>query len=897
MINEGVAAAMYKCPIDYYTDNLIFNADKSCWAAFKLTGFDYDYLSVDGKIEILNKIIRVLVSIMSEAQILIIPIEQDTEEHFKRLRERIKRKDSLFDVAIEQATKTEEYLKQTMLQNGAVNDYRTYLIIKLEQAMEYEAVEKIKDAFQYFIKDPVNAINVQMRLDTKDILASKIRQARKLADDWLFSNNIKLNMVETDKQETQWLFRRMAFRGTNKAVKLFYKTTDREAWEPRAEEVEANSDTIVKPLRRDIVNLFSGTIYREERSLKIQTDTTTSYQAFFVITGIPEVCGFPGLEWIYMLQQYNVQAEICIHVKVLVYRLSLKKLDIKKREINSQMEHIAESNNDIPESLLESKEYADIMESELKNSRSPILQATVGICLADADKDLLEKKCSIIREAYEDMNFIVERPLSDQTKLFMQFIPSVGVMIKDFAMPLTPKTLAAGVIGATHELGDSVGPFIGTTGLEKKQVYLDMGEASLQNKSPAATFFGNLGVGKSFNANLLLYLNIIYGGYGLIFDPKGERGHWEKNMLPLKGLITTVTLGSDSKDRGKLDPYNVYKNDVGQANELAINVICELFKISPTSEEYTALLEAARRIQEGNTPPSMMKFAQILDSFPEEDYLKRKAENISRRLKLQQNNGMAQLLIGEGTEEAITLENRLNILQIQNLKMPSPETEKQDYTIEETLSTVIMMVLSQFARQFALVKRPVFKIILFDESWMLGKTKEGVKLYEFLSRMGRSLYTGVIYNGHSVLDIPTEGIRNTITYKFCFQTTNMKEAERMLEYLNLENTEGNRELLKSLGNGECLFQDLSGHVGRLKFDAVFKDLIDIFSTTPKTEDDNQQKESEKQPEIKTRTELENQSKEETGRRLYTEEWLEPEKISDSEIWPEQEIDIYKREEV
>ena len=271
MIDEGVAAAMYKCPIDYYTDNLIFNADKSCWAAFKLTGFDYDYLSVDGKIEILNKIIRVLVSIMSEAQILIIPIEQDTEEHFKRLRERIKRKDSLFDVAIEQATKTEEYLKQTMLQNGAVNDYRTYLIIKLEQAMEYEAVEKIKDAFQYFIKDPVNAINVQMRLDTKDILASKIRQARKLADDWLFSNNIKLNMVETDKQETQWLFRRMAFRGTNKAVKLFYKTTDREAWEPRAEEVEANSDTIVKPLRRDIVNLFSGTIYREERSLKIQT--------------------------------------------------------------------------------------------------------------------------------------------------------------------------------------------------------------------------------------------------------------------------------------------------------------------------------------------------------------------------------------------------------------------------------------------------------------------------------------------------------------------------------------------------------------------------------------------------------------------------------------------------
>lgn len=859
---------MYKCPIDYYTDNLIFNADKSCWAAFKLTGYDYDFLSVDGKIEILNKIVRVLVSIMSEAQILIIPIEQNTEEHFKRLRARLKATDPLYEAATDQANKTERYLKQKMLQNGAINDYRTYLILKLEQATEYETVEKLKDAFQYFIKDPVNAINVQMKLDTKDILASKVKKARKLADDWLFTNNIKLKMVGAAKEETQWLFRRMAYRGTNKAVKLFYKTMDRKAWDPQSEEIEIDNDTIIRPLKRDIVNLFSGTLYREERSLKIQTDITTSYQAFFVITGIPEVCEFPGFEWIYMLQQYNAQAEVCIHIKVLEYRASLKKLDIKKREINSQMEHILESKNDIPEDLTEAKEYAEIMESELKGNRSPILQTTVSICLADEDKDILEKKCSIVRETYEGMNFIIERPLTDQTKLFMQFIPSVGVMIKDFAMPLTPKTLASGIIGATHELGDSVGEYIGTTGVEKKQVYLDMGEASRQNKSPAATFFGNLGVGKSFNANVLLDLNIMYGGYGLIFDPKGERGHWENEMLPLRGLITTVTLGSDPKYKGKLDPYNVYKNDIGQANELAINVICELFKVSPNSEEYTALLETARRIQEGETPPSMLKFAAILENFPENDNLKRKAENLSRRLKLQQNNGMAQLLIGEGTEEAITLDNRLNILQIQNLKMPSPETAKEDYTIEETLSTVIMMVLSQFAKQFALVKRPVFKIILFDESWMLGKTKEGVKLYEFLSRMGRSLYTGVIYNGHSVLDIPTEGIRNTITYKFCFQTTNMKEAVRMLEYLNLENTEENRELLKTLGNGECLFQDLSGHVGKLKFDAVFQDLIDIFSTTPTTDDDKQLEDQERKS--------------------------DPEQQPDME---RMEIDIYKREDV
>ena len=145
-----------------------------------------------------------------------------------------------------------------------------------------------------------------------------------------------------------------------------------------------------------------------------------------------------------------------------------------------------------------------------------------------------------------------------------------------------------------------------------------------------------------------------------------------------------------------------------------------------------------------------------------------------------------------------------------------------------------MAIISNFAKKFAMVKRPVFKVILFDESWMLGKTEEGVKLYDFLTRMGRSLYSGCIFNGHSVLDLPSEGIKNTISYKFCFQTTNEAEAQRMCEYMGLEPTVTNKETFKNLGNGECMFQDLDGHIGILKFDAVFQDLIDVFSTTPKT---------------------------------------------------------------
>ena len=115
---------------------------------------------------------------------------------------------------------------------------------------------------------------------------------------------------------------------------------------------------------------------------------------------------------------------------------------------------------------------------------------------------------------------------------------------------------------------------------------------------------------------------------------------------------------------------------------------------------------------------------------------------------------------------------------------------------------------------------------------------------EFISRMGRSLYTCIIYNGHSTKDLPTEGIKNSITYKFVFRSrNNREEAARLLDYLGLEVTPENMLVIQNLGAGQCLFKDLYNRVGVLQFDPVFQDLFDIFSTTP-TEDADEEPEPE-----------------------------------------------------
>lgn len=70
---------MFQCPIDYYTENLIFNQDKSVWALFELVGYDYDLLSDEGKAHVFQRLMLFLSNIDSEAQVMMIPVSQDLD--------------------------------------------------------------------------------------------------------------------------------------------------------------------------------------------------------------------------------------------------------------------------------------------------------------------------------------------------------------------------------------------------------------------------------------------------------------------------------------------------------------------------------------------------------------------------------------------------------------------------------------------------------------------------------------------------------------------------------------------------------------------------------------------------------------------------------------------------
>lgn len=845
---------MLECPIVYFENNLVFDNQRGCWAGFQLDGFVYENRSSDRKTSYLYELAAMLSDLTGDAQILIIPSALDIKAHTDYLKKSLSSKDPIYDTSIQLADDTLAYLQEKSEKaDSGVNEYDTYLFAKLDKTADGE--QRLKDALDYLFRDPVNAINTFMATSEKEILESRVRQMTRLSQEFYDIQNTRIPMHPIPTGKLQFLYKRAMLRGKEKEIQLNRmrsvvrqgknKTTVWTDWVPYAQKIPTlnGEDQIVRPYRGDIVNLFRGEINPRDRMLEVtNSEGAKVYETFLTFSHIPEQLAWPNNEWIYNIQNMGLQAEICIYISPVAHRDALEKLDGKRTEINSQMGNVEEAGARMPEDLYGAVQETDELEKYLKSSRAPLLKTCVSVCLFGDSPEEAEWKAKQLMAEYKDMHYVMERPLTDQTKLFLQHLPGAGQYVKDFNMLLPPITLAGGVFGTTNALGDTVGPYVGTVGDLQHPVFLSLGLACLLNKSAAMTLFGDLGYGKSFAANLLILLNVLYGGYSLIFDPKGERSHWVEQLDFLEGMVTLVTLTPDQENMGALDPFIVYRNDFEAAKALALNVVTELYGLRPKDDEYIVLMEALEAMGKvkDTEKPCMLGLCHQLEKVSPTDEMYESAKKLARRLRTTRSAGMSMLLFGTGEEKGIQLDNRLNILQIQNLKLPDPNTPKEDFATDEILSTVLMMVLGNFAKQFALTQRDVFSLILFDESWALGKTTEGKKLYDFLSRMGRSLYTGCIFNGHSVLDIPSEGIKNTITYRACFHTSNKDEADRMLEYLGLEITPDNEALIMGLGNGQCLFRDVYGRIGVLSFDAVFQNFKDLFTTTPKARQETEE---------------------------------------------------------
>lgn len=817
-------------PIKYFEENLIFNTSGECWAIYKMKSFNYDYMKNEKKINEIKKLSRFIMSLGYEARIIIIPIKNNNKEHIEGLKERLNKKDSLYKATSIYLNNIKEYLQN--LENSI--EYFVYICTNLTKK-DIE-VEGIQGVFNSVLKEPMQVIQDWFGVSDEGILKRKL-DFYKTKSTELRSRITKFELIDIGEKEIQWILKRMNFRGIQDEMKLFnYSPKD------NAQQEFFNNTEIITPNQGEIINLTTpGMIeLKHKRLLKVEhSDGSESWQTFLPMTVIPDNMDFPGCEYIYLSQTFNFPVETVISLTNVENKKAIRNLDKRRREVKGQIEHVGKYDV-IPDELVEAMDEADDLESYLKKEMATLVKASITFCISGKTREEVEENAHTFINTYKDNNFCVERPRSDQAKLFMEFWPGVGKYTRDFDLQLTPLVLAAGVFGAVTNIGDNKGFYIGKGGLQNKAVFLDLLYACQLNKPPAAFIAGAQGYGKTFSSNLLVYLHVLNGAKAFIIDPKGDRKDWEKNIPELKEYIEVIEFKAQKADQGKLDPFIIHRNNMDEAGQLAEDIIMEYFGYKRDSLEYTIISEAIKKVKVHKMAcmETLYKELKNFEQTEEREEMRLIAMKVSRQLKTLDSPSLQGLLYShDGLNKGLDFKNRVNILMIQNLKLPGRGvTRKEDYTADERLGTVLMLAIANFAFNFSQSNNAIKKLVVMDESWALMKTAKGRDLFEKLARMGRSLNTACVFIGHSSKDIIyDEGIRNAIRYKFIFNLNNQEEAIDTLNFLNMDVNTENIELVSSdngLRNGECLFSDVTGRIGRLKFDAVYEHLVKAFTTTP-----------------------------------------------------------------
>lgn len=851
---------MVECPVLYYEENLIFGSDNSCWGAFEIKGFNYETLPRDEKTRKLRSLETFISDIYDEAEFLILPYKQDVDRHTKQLLKRVNAGKSLLPFSVSHIEGAGKYVREWFQGKRITNDYRFFVFVKLVSEPTRAVIKKAKPFLDLVAKIPINQVNRQFGIEKKDILESQVKHYKELSQQFFDRQAYRVKIRKASPYDIQDILKRVTtYRGMEDKIRYNLttlkikddtgkKTNIIHDWIPASQRISIRNgnDKIIRPHTPQIINLMNGVIDKSGwRILKItHEDGSVMYQTFLALTHMPDEQVFPGCEYLFTLQQLPFPVETCVRIKNIANPDAEKVISDKQTEINTEIDNIQEVGDDVPREITEGKIDAGEIRGKIKQNRLPLCQTCISIAISDPDRKELERKVKIIKSLVEeDLKFRVEQPASDQISLFMQHIPASNMYTKAFNLLLLPEAVAAGMIGASTKLGDNIGPMIGVTD-RNKVVNLLMAHACQRNQSASVFVGGNPGSGKSFNTNLLVYLNILMGGKALILCPKGERKHWDKELPIPKELISIVTLSGDSENAGRLDPFLIYLEDFDEAANLAVNILVDLFEIKTASEQYVILSESIETMREtqDTAVPCMQRLVEIMEAVPESDDLHSLALKLARLIRTMQNHGVTKLLFGNGTEQGIKLHNVLNIIQLQNLNMPKPEVSKENYSEDEKKSVILFSVVGSFAKKFILTAGNVFKTILIDESWMISKTTQGLALFHFLSRMGRSLNAGCIFNCHSVLDLASDALKNTITYYFIFRTKDAEECKRMLEFIGMDVTDDNIDRIMNLRDGQCFFKDLDGNIGKMQFDYIFDDLKRVFDTTP--EDANPEREPE-----------------------------------------------------
>ena len=607
-------------------------------------------------------------------------------------------------------------------------DYRFFLGFKLMVTEEQLNLKNIKKSAWLTFKEFLHEVNHTLMNDFVSMPNDEINRY------------MKMEKLLENKISRRFKVRRLEINDFGYLMEHLYGR-DGIAYEDYAYQLpkkKLNKETLIKYY--DLIRPTRCVIEESQRYLRLEHEDKESYVSYFTVNAIVGELDFPSSEIFYFQQQqFTFPVDTSMNVEIVENRKALTTVRNKKKELKDLDNHAYQAGGETSSNVVDALDSVDELETDLDQTKESMYKLSYVIRVSAPDLDELKRRCDEVKDFYDDLNVKLVRPAGDMLGLHSEFLPASKRYINDYVQYVKSDFLAGLGFGATQQLGETTGIYMGYSVDTGRNVYLQPSLASQGVKGTvtnalASAFVGSLGGGKSFCNNLLVYYSVLFGGQAVILDPKAERGNWRETLPEIAHEINIVNLTSDKDNAGLLDPFVIMKN-VKDAESLAIDILTFLTGISSRDgEKFPVLRKAVRSVTQSDSRGLL----HVIDELRREDTPI--SRNIADHIDSFTDYDFAHLLFSDGTvENAISLDNQLNIIQVDDLVLPDKDTTFEEYTTIELLSVSMLIVISTFALDFIHSDRSIFKIVDLDEAWAFLNVAQGETLSNKLVRAGRAM--------------------------------------------------------------------------------------------------------------------------------------------------------------
>jgi AAA domain-containing protein len=582
----------------------------------------------------------------------------------------------------------------------------------------------------------------------------------------------------------------------------------------------------------EIEQLFEGQVHNGRTMLRLEHPEGESYAALLSFARFPDLMSFPdGEPWLHYADSLPFPVEVSSRMRFVSPARASKDVGRRLAHARDMDMHIREAGAEAPLALAEQIATARLLEHGITKDRLPFVYGWHRLIVTAPTRELCTRRVEAVTEHYRDIAIDIVNSTGDQFSLLSESLPGEKVRISSYVQRQPLYTIAGGMPTATVELGDRIaegvgwiGPYIGETlGRARSVVHFDPMLAAARNRPTAVAITGEPGGGKTTLAMLLLYQLALRGATIACIDPKGDAEPLANYLSRTGRKARVLPLGSAAP--GLLDPF-AFGDDLAEKRTMATETL-RLLLPRMSEERESAMIQAVGAVASGPRP-SLGKVVKYLEDSDDPAW-----KNLGAVMRSVSEMRLARLCFAPSGGQQIDVEGWTTVFTLAGLTLPDTTIKRDDYSYEQRLSVALLYLVSQFSRRLLnSVDRTAPKAIFLDEAWAITSTPEGAKLVPEVSRMGRSRNTALVLISQNAGDLLNEQVTNCLSSVFAFRSSERAEVANVLSLLGVEPSEEHKAVLRSLGNGECIFRDLDDRAGRIGVDLVSEELRDWIDTNP-----------------------------------------------------------------